>query len=222
MAEPSLGRVLLSKVHGQGSTDELVLYDAGMSVAPHVYDEDRRYAVLVVDMLYDFVYGKIKTDRALPIVPKIGEVADAARSSGIPVLFPNDSHTRRDFEIQRWGEHAMRGTKGAKVIGALRPRKKDVEIPKTTYSSFFNTRLERELKRSHDGKGANTLILSGLHTDCCVRHTCADAFFRGYETIVAEDAVNSFTQPQNRTGLQYLKFWYLADILATKKIVKLF
>ena len=77
-------------------------------------------------------------------------------------------------------------------------------------------------KRSHDGKGANTLVLSGLHTDCCVRHTCADAFFRGYETVVAEDAVNSFTELQYRTGLQYIRFWYLTDVLPTKKIVKLF
>ena len=173
-------------------------------------------------MLYDFVYGKIKTDRALPIIPKSGDLADAARSAGIPVFYPNDSHTRRDFEIQRWGEHAMRGTKGAKVISALRPRKKDVEIPKTTYSSFHDTRLEKELKRAHDGKGANTMILAGLHADCCVRHTCADAFFKGYETIVAEDAVNSFTELQYRTGLQYVKFWYLTDVLPTKKIVKLF
>src|SRR5256884_8876138 len=144
-----------------------------MSDAPHVYDKDRRYAVLLVDMLYDFVYGKIKTDRDPPIIPKSGALADAARSADIPVFYPNDSHTRRDFEIQRWGEHAMRGTKGARVIVDLRPRKRDVQIPKTTYSSFFNTKLERELKKTHDRKGPNTLIITGLHTDCCVRHTTA-------------------------------------------------
>lgn len=211
----------LARIHGKGSA-EIALYDPGTSVVPHVYDKDRRYAVVVVDMLNDFVYGKIKCERAIPMIPRTGEIADAARSAGIPVLYANDSHMRRDFEIYRWGEHAMRGTRGARVIKELKPRKKDTQIPKTTYSSFFNTRLERELKRTHDGKGANTLILSGLHTDCCVRHTCADAFFRGYETIVAEDAVNSFTELQYKTGLQYVRFWYLADILPTKKIVKLF
>jgi len=212
----------LGRVHGQGSAENVAVYDPAGSVAPHVYNKDRRYAVLVVDMLNDFVYGKIKCDRAVPMIPRTGDLADKARSSGVPVLYPNDSHTRKDFEIYRWGEHAMRGSKGARVITELRPRKKDLQIPKTTYSSFFNTRLERELKRAYDGKGANTLVLSGLHTDCCVRHTTADAFFRGYETIIAEDAVNSFTELQYRTGLQYLKFWYLADILPAKKIVKLF
>ncbi len=212
----------MARVHGQGFAEKVTVYDPGMSVAPHVYGKDRRYAVVVVDMLNDFVYGKIKCDRAVPMIPRAGELVDRARGSGVPVLYANDSHTRKDFEIYRWGEHAMRGSRGARVISELRPRKKDVEIPKTTYSSFFNTRLERELKKTHDGKGANTLVLSGLHTDCCVRHTCADAFFRGYESIVAEDAVNSFTELQYKTGLQYVKFWYLADILPTKKIVKLF
>lgn len=222
MPNPSPQRgEFLARIHGKGPV-EVALYDPGASVAPHVYDKDRRYVVLVVDMLNDFVYGKIKCDRAVPMIPRSGELIDKARSSGVPVLYANDSHTRRDFEIYRWGEHAMRGSKGARVINELRPRKKDAQIPKTTYSSFFNTRLERELKRTHDGKGANTLILSGLHTDCCVRHTCADAFFRGYETIVAEDAVNSFTELQYKTGLQYVRFWYLSDILPTKKIVKLF
>ena len=202
--------------------EQISVYDPQASVAPHVYDKDRRYAVLVVDMLNDFVFGKIKTDRALPIIPRIGEILDRSRSTAMPVLYANDSHTSKDFEIERWGEHAIRGSKGARVISELRPRKRDQQIPKTTYSSFFNTRLERELKRTHDGKGANTLIISGLHTDCCVRHTVADSFFRGYETIVAEDGVNSFTELQYRTGLQYLKFWYLADILPSKKIVKLF
>ena len=212
----------MAKVHGKGPIEQINVYDPKLSIAPHVYDKDRRYAVLIVDMLYDFVYGKIRCDRAVPMIPRSGNLIDSAHSSGIPVLYTNDSHTRRDFEIERWGEHAMRGSRGARVISDLRPRKKDVQIPKTTYSSFFNTKLERELKRTHDGKGANTLILSGLHTDCCVRHTTADAFFKGYETIIAEDAVNSFTELQYRTGLQYLRFWYLADILPTKKIVKMF
>lgn len=212
----------MATVHGRGLVEPVTVYDMGAAVAPHVYDGNRRYAVLIVDMVNDFVFGKIKTDRALPIIPHIAEIAGSARTSAIPVLYANDSHTRKDFEIERWGEHAMRGSKGARVISELRPRKRDVQIPKTTYSSFQDTRLERELKRTHDGKGANTLILSGLHTDCCVRHTTADAFFRGYETIIAEDGVNSFTELQYRTGLQYLKFWYLADVLPSKKIVKLF
>ena len=50
----------------------------------------------------------------------------------------------------------------------------------------------------------------------------ADAFFKEYETLVAEDAVNSFTEIQYGTGLQYVMFWYLTDVLPTTRIAKLF
>ena len=199
-----------------------MVYDPSSSVKPHVYDNDRRYALLVVDMLYDFVYGKIKCVRSVPMIPSTAQLLDAAHKAGVPVFYVNDSHVRKDFEMSRWGEHAMRGSRGARVIGELRPRKRDLQVPKQTYSSFFGTRLDKELKRTHDGKGSNTLVLTGLHADCCVRHTCADGFFRGYETLVAEDAVESFTELAYRTGLQYVKYWYLTDVQPTKKIVRLF
>ncbi len=212
----------MARTHGQGFTEKIQVYDPQASVRPHVYNKDRRYALLAVDMLYDFVYGKIKCDRAVPMIPRTGQLLDSARDAGIPVFYVNDSHVRTDFEMYRWGEHAMRGTRGSRVIKELRPRKKDSQIPKRTYSSFYNTRLDRELKRAYDGKGVNTLVLTGLHADCCVRHTCADSFFRGFETVVAEDAVESFTELAYRTGLQYVRYWYLTDVLPTRKIVKLF
>src|SRR2546425_9605438 len=166
----------MGRVHGKGP---LEVYDPGMTVKPRVYDKDRRYALLVVDMLNDFVYGKIKAERAGPMVPAVGNLIGSAHDAGIPVLYPNDSHTKKDFELYRWGEHAMRGTKGAAVIKELRPRKRDVQIPKTTYSSFFSTRLEKELKRTYDGKGANTLIMAGPPTHgCCFETTAPRSFPR--------------------------------------------
>src|SRR3989440_7931513 len=102
----------VARIHGQGPAEQINVYNLETAVAPHVYNNDRRYAVLVVDMLHDFVYGKIKCDRAVPMIPRSVELIDSARSAGVPVLYSNDSHTKKDFEIERWGEHAMRGTKG--------------------------------------------------------------------------------------------------------------
>src|SRR5438093_1535082 len=112
----------VARIHGQGPAEQINVYNLETAVAPHVYNNDRRYAVLVVDMLHDFVYGKIKCDRAVPMIPRSGELIDSARGAGVPVLYSNDS----------------------------------------------------------------------------------------------------FTELQYLTGLQYLKFWYLADTLTTKKISKLF
>jgi hypothetical protein len=50
----------------------------------------------------------------------------------------------------------------------------------------------------------------------------ADDSLRGYERIIAEDVVNSSTELQYRTGLQYIKLGYLADTLPRKKIAMIY
>ena len=190
------------------------------SKRPFVYDKRRRYAVVIIDMLNDFVLGRLGNERFKSIVPSIRELLDWASEHSVPVIYSNDSHRPTDFEVNRWGEHAIRGTWGAEVVEELKPKPKDFVVPKTSYSGFFNTDLDSVLRSLYDGEGANTLILSGLHTDICVRHTAADAFFRGYELIIPFDTVNSFTDAQHLLGLKYLSYAYLADVVPVKQIVK--
>ncbi len=44
-------------------------------------------AILVVDMLNDFVTGALKCDRGLAIVPKTAQLLDGAREHGVPLFF---------------------------------------------------------------------------------------------------------------------------------------
>ena len=72
-------------------------------------------AILVVDMLNDFVTGALTCDRAKAIVPATAALLDAARKAGVPVIFCNDAHVAGiDRELTIWGDHAIAGTKGAK------------------------------------------------------------------------------------------------------------
>ena len=86
---------------------------------------------------------------------------------------------------KRWGVHAIKGTPGAQVITDLKPDEgKDYIVEKRTYSGFYETGLEPLLRSLYEGEGAKTLILGGLHTNICIRHTSADAFFRGYQIVI--------------------------------------
>ena len=62
-------------------------------------------AILVVDMLNDFVTGALKCDRGLAIVPKTAELLRGARAKGVPVIFCNDSNRRRKgcYSIRKHG-----------------------------------------------------------------------------------------------------------------------
>ena len=55
---------------------------------------NKKYAVLVVDMLNDFVTGALKCDRGLAIVPKTKELLTGCRKKGVPVIFCNDAHLK--------------------------------------------------------------------------------------------------------------------------------
>ncbi len=196
------------------------VYPPSSYVAPRVFNRDRRYAVLVVDMLEDFIRGVLKCDRMVPKIPNVATVLDAARGNGVPVVYCNDSHKPSDFELNRWQPHAMRGTKGAQVIRELAPKGSDFVVPKSSYSSFQQTELDDVLRSLYGGRGANTLAIAGVTTDCCVRHTAADAFFRRYEVEVVGDGVEAFSDAQHEVGLQYIRYWYLCGVPTSAQLVK--
>lgn len=179
----------------------------------------RKYAVLVVDMLNDFVTGALKCDRGLEIVPKTAELLEGCRQKNVPVIFCNDAHIKGiDHELKLWGDHAIAGTKGAQIIPELLACDKDYIVPKRRYSGFFHTDLDLLLKEL----GVDTVIMTGLHTHMCVRHTSADAYQLGYNIIVAKDATNSFTEEDYNYGLKYLKEVYGAEISDVDSILKIF
>ncbi len=179
-----------------------------------------RMAVIIIDMLNDFVTGSLKCERAQRIIPNLKRLIDAARKHDIPVIYSNDAHYPNDFEVERWGLHAVKGTKGAEVIPELKPTEKDFIVEKRTYSGFYETGLDPLLRSLYKGEGVKTLVLGGLHTHICVRHTAADAFFRGYKIIVAKDGVESFTQEDHEQGLRYLEYVYNAKIMTVDEIIK--
>ena len=98
-------------------------------------------ALVVIDMLNDFVTGKIANPRAERIIPNVQELLARARADRREwlVVYANDAHMPNDFELKVWGEHAMAGTPGAEIIPELAAEPGDFVLPKRTYSSFHET-----------------------------------------------------------------------------------
>jgi nicotinamidase-related amidase len=176
-------------------------------------------AVIVIDMLNDFVTGSLKCERAQRIIAPLKELIDSARAHHVPVIYSNDSHYKGvDREISLWGEHAMANTTGAKVIEELKPSSNDYVIPKRRYSGFFQTDLHLLLNEL----GVETLVMTGLHANMCVRHTSADAFYWGYRLLVPRDGTEAFTEEDYTGGLDYLAKIYGAEITTIEEVIKKF
>lgn len=179
--------------------------------------KNQKKAVVVIDMLEDFVYGHLKNERAHRIIPNIAKLLAHGRKHGWLIVYANDAHLPGDPEEKVWGPHALAASPGAQVIAELAPQSGDVVLGKRTYSAFYETGLDL-LLRQH---GINTVILTGQHTHICVRHTSADAFARNYQIVVPEDAVESFSDTDHEGGLDYLKMCYAARIMKTSDVMKL-
>lgn len=181
-----------------------------------IMEKIQNVAILVVDMLNDFVTGALACDRGKAIVPATAQLLEAARKKNVPVIFCNDAHIKGiDRELKLWGDHAIAGTKGAEVIPELGLCEQDYVVPKRRYSGFFQTSLDILLKEL----GVQTVIMTGLHAHMCVRHTSADAYCLGYNVIIAKEATDSFTEEDYLNGLAYLKTCYGADAYSNEELI---
>ncbi len=179
-------------------------------------------AVVLIDVQNDFFTGELKIKRAKNIIEPLQRLIVAARKNSVPVIYSIDAHYPQDIEITRkWGTHAIKGTHGAEVIPELAPDDTlDYVVEKRTYSGFFDTGLDSLLRSLYSGDGARSVIFGGLHTNMCIRHTSADAFFRGYHIVIAEDGVEAFNEKDHVEGLKYLEYVYNAKVMAVNSIIQ--
>lgn len=172
-------------------------------------------AVLVIDMLNEFVTGKLGFEEARRIVPSIRQLLEFARGKGIPIVYVCDAHREGDPELKLWGPHAMVGTAGAQIIPELRPEAGEPVLEKRSYSAFFNTGLAELLRKL----GVTRLILTGVVTNICIQNTAADAFYLGFEIIVPEDCTAAGGEA-HRASLEYMRQIYGARTARLEDIIE--
>jgi ureidoacrylate peracid hydrolase len=162
--------------------------------------EPERTAVIVVDMINEFL-----EDGGLMVLPSgralyqpIQELVDAAHAAGAGVIWLRDEHPDlSDPEFRKRIVHCLKGTWGTQVVDALKPGPDDTIMPKHTYSGFFATPLHETLQRM----GATTLVVTGVVTNICVRSTCHDAFFHGYDVLVPRQCVSATSEREQESSL---------------------
>jgi nicotinamidase-related amidase len=205
-----------------------------------------RRALLVVDMTNDYFPKNydvsLENSSGEELIPRIRVLEEAFLQARLPVIYSSDRHLRTDFELEKWGPHSMKGKDGSKIVEGLMTKgvrvlernwtSSDVrrikrsellfDVEKGAYSGFTDnggepTALHALLKRLGFGPG-DRICISGVHTNCCVKHSAADAWFRGYVPVVVEDCVDAFKDITgkgsmgHRDALEYMRYWYEAEI----------
>jgi ureidoacrylate peracid hydrolase len=77
----------------------------------------------------------------------------------------------------------IRDTWNTDIVPELAPQPGDIVLNKHRFSGFFETELDRVLKRL----GVRYLIMTGCTTSVCVESTIRDAMFRDYSCVLLAD-----------------------------------
>ncbi|MCX8181253.1 MAG: cysteine hydrolase [Thermofilaceae archaeon] len=176
-----------------------------------------KYALLIIDMLEEFVRGRLKAEAAEAIIPNIRKILQFARIRKIPVIFTVDTHYPViDKELELWGPHALKGSPEASVVEELKPLDNEFIVSKRRYDAFFETDLDlllRELK-------VDALILTGIHTHICVQQTAAGAFYRGFKVVLPIDCVAAATREWHERGIEYMRAFFGAELTTADDLIE--
>jgi len=163
-------------------------------------------AIIVVDMLKGFLeegHPLYCGKRSRRVIKPICNLLSHKKGKEV-IIFLRDEHKKNDPEFKMFPPHCIKGSDECKVISELEEFWRDsLDVPKTRYSGFYKSRLDRILKEKVKPKERITVV--GVCTDICVLYTVADLRNRDYEVIVPKNCVASFDENSHRFVLKHME-----------------
>ena len=155
-------------------------------------------ALIVVDVQRDFCEGgALAASDTLTLIQPLQECIEDARRAGAVIVFTKDWHPEEHSSFERnagsWPVHCVAGTAGAELMPPLAAEEGDLIVQKgmdvngAGYSGFEGTGLNRKLREF----GVQSVAVSGIATEYCVRATALDAVKARFETVVLTDLIRA-------------------------------
>jgi nicotinamidase-related amidase len=162
----------------------------------------KKHAIVVIDMLNDFIGEKatLRCENGEKIVPQIRSLIDFAHDNNIQVIHVQEAHREKDRDFRVRPVHAIKGTWGSQFIPELQPEedKGDYVVQKRRHSAFSYTDFDLFCREEE----IDTLVLTGVWTNVCVRSTASDGLYHGYNIICISDATASKDDDMHVSGLR--------------------
>lgn len=149
--------------------------------------------LLLVDLQNDFLAAPGLDPPAGELVRRATALLEGCREAGVGVLHARTTvSTGGDDRMPHWRADGRRqcvtGTPGHAFAAGLEPDAGEPVFDKTFFSAFSTPELDAALRE----RGADELILAGVHLHGCIRATAIDAYSLGYGVAIAADATGSY------------------------------
>ena len=174
-------------------------------------------ALVVVDMLYDFIDGTMAcqgaegaiegTLKAIDRLTADTEADESGIHSTYPILFVRDHHPADHCSFTQqggpWPPHCVQGTHGAEVHESLQAYVKEdltffkgEDPAREQYSGFEGVNpAGQSLGEVLHLLEVKRVLVCGIATEYCVRNTAEDLLKDGFEVTVIQDAL-AWVDPQ--------------------------
>ncbi|MEE9202666.1 MAG: isochorismatase family cysteine hydrolase [Dehalococcoidia bacterium] len=225
---------------GKAWQDKDVL-DKVVPIVPHFSIDPKKTALLVLDMNYvcahrdygiglkfptiglrpDYFYDRIDDT----VVPNIQKLLARFRDDGLPVLFTVMGTEQKDLSDlpETWRKTYPRigydkstpGNKEFEIMEEVKPLAGEPVLTKRTSGAFVSTDIQQRLQ----DWGVQTLVITGVETDCCVYNTAIEANDRGYQVIVPEDATTTLTRTGHKLFLEAYGAIFFFNVRTTEQVL---
>ncbi len=168
-------------------------------------------ALVVVDMLYDFIDGSLACRNADEAVRQTLEYIDSqTKGQGgeeheildtFPILFIRDHHPADHSSFKDyggiWPPHCVAGTRGGEIHEALKPYAseeltfdKGCDRATEQYSGFDGVNnAGQSLGEILELLDTTDVYVCGIATEYCVRNTCEDLLRAGFKVHLLKDCI---------------------------------
>jgi nicotinamidase/pyrazinamidase len=180
-------------------------------------NEKELRALLVVDVQNDFCAGgPLAMEGAEQVVVALNRHIAEATAAGLTVYAARDWHPAVTVHFAPqggpWPVHCVQGTEGARFHPGLRLPPGTILVSKGAdpdghgYSAFEGRTADgTALLVDLHARGIRHLLLGGLATDYCVRHTTLDALAGGLSVTVLDDAIAGVDAEDSKRALAEMR-----------------
>lgn len=203
---------------------------------PRIFEtiDSSRTAHVIIDLQNGYMApgAAVEIPIAREIVPNVNEISAAVRAAGGINVFVQ--YTTREEDIANWSvwySHFHDASSQDMMRKAFAPNSpswnlwpgldvsdEDVKVEKSRFSAFVPGTCE--LHSILKARNIETVIITGVATNCCCESTARDAMQLNYKVIVVADGNAALTDDFHNASLNNLRSLY-ADIAMTEGVVKL-
>ncbi len=108
------------------------------------------------------------------------------------------------------------GTKEFEVRDEVKPEDKEPVLLKKSFGAFSSCDLDGTLKKMD----ADTLVIVGVESDCCLYATAMEANDRGYKVIVLDDACTTATVTGHKVMINTYGRLFFFNVKTTDELIK--